>query len=109
MKRDFELTLIHTGQHFDEKMSDVFFNQLKFPRPDIHLTLEKKTKAGDFDDKLYVTNNADYLKNTDNVIQELITYEGELGQLGEIRDKLKIEFEKLKPDLVMVFGDVTST
>ena len=36
-------------------------------------------------------------------------YKGDLGQLGEIRDKLKKEFEKLKPDLVIVFGDVTST
>lgn len=108
LKEDFDLTLIHTGQHFDSKMSDVFFNQLKFPRPDIHLTLEKKTKSGDFDDKLYV-NNEEYLKNKDVVIDELIKYEGDLGQLGEIRDKLKIEFEKGQPDLVIVFGDVTST
>ena len=108
LKRDFELTLIHTGQHFDEKMSDVFFNQLKFPRPDIHLTLEKKTKAGDFDEKLYVTNN-ETLQNKDALIQELMTHDGDMGQLGEIRDKLKVEFEKLKPDLVMVFGDVSST
>ena len=103
-----ESTLIHTGQHFDEKMSDVFFNQLKFPQPDIHLSLEKKTKSGDFDDKLYV-NNADYLKDKDAVIEELMSYNGDLGQLGEIRDKLKIEFEKGKPDLVIVFGDVTTT
>ena len=108
MKEDFDLTLIHTGQHFDAKMSDVFFNQLKFPKPDIHLTLEKNTKAGDFDDKLYV-NNVDYLNNKDTVIEELMTYDGDLGQLGEIRDKLKIEFEKIEPDLVIVFGDVTST
>ena len=108
LKNDFELTLIHTGQHFDEKMSDVFFNQLKFPRPDIHLTLEKKTKSGDFDDKLYV-NNKEYLKDKDAVIQELMTYDGDLGQLGEIRDKLKVEFEKCNPDIVVVFGDVTST
>lgn len=108
LKEDFELTLIHTGQHFDAKMSDVFFNQLKFPRPDITLTLEKKTKAGDFDDKMYV-NNGEYLKDKNAVIQELMNYDGDLGQLGEIRDKLKIEFEKLEPDLVVVFGDVTST
>lgn len=108
LKEDFALTLIHTGQHFDTKMSDVFFNQLKFPRPDIHLTLEKKTKSGDFDDKMYV-NNGEYLKDKDTVIQELMTYEGDLGQLGEIRDKLKVEFEKCNPDLVIVFGDVTST
>ena len=107
-KKDFNLTLIHTGQHFDEKMSDVFFNQLKFPKPDIHLTLDKRTKAGDFDNKLYI-NNKEYLKNKDKVIDDLITYQGELGQLGEIRDKLKKEFDKIKPDLVMVFGDVTST
>jgi len=108
LKDDFELTLIHTGQHFDAKMSDVFFNQLKFPKPDIHLSLEKKTKSGDFDDKLYV-NNGEYLKDKDAVIQELMNYDGDLGQLGEIRDKLKMEFEKGKPDLVIVFGDVTST
>ena len=108
LKEDFELTLIHTGQHFDAKMSDVFFNQLKFPRPDITLTLEKKTKSGDFDDKLYVKND-EYLKDKDAVIQELMNYDGDLGQLGEIRDKLKVEFEKCNPDLVVVFGDVTST
>ena len=104
LANDFKLTLIHTGQHFDEKMSDVFFNQLKFPKPDIHLTLTKRTKAGDFDDKLYV-NNKEYLKNKDKVINELIQYQGDLGQMGEIRDKLKIEFEKIQPDLVIVFGD----
>ena len=108
LNEDFELTLIHTGQHFDAKMSDVFFNQLKFPRPDIHLSLEKKTRAGDLDDKLYV-NNENYLKDKDAVIQELMDYNEELGQLGEIRDKLKNEFEKETPDLVIVFGDVTST
>ena len=108
LKEDFNLTLIHTGQHFDAKMSDVFFNQLKFPRPDIHLSLEKKTKSGVFDDKMYV-NNGDYLKDKDAVIQELMTYDGDLGQLGEIRDKLKVEFENCNPDLVVVFGDVTST
>ena len=108
LKEDFNLTLIHTGQHFDAKMSDIFFNQLKFPRPDIHLSLEKKTKSGDFDDKMYV-NNGEYLEDKDAVIQELMTYDGDLGQLGEIRDKLNVEFEKCNPDLVVVFGDVTST
>lgn len=108
LQNDFDVTLIHTGQHFDKKMSKVFFEQLKFPYPDIHLTLEKRTKAGDFDNKLYVENE-EYLANKDVVIEELKGFDGELGQLGEIRDKLKNEFEKIQPDLVMVFGDVTST
>lgn len=29
--------ICHTGQHFDEKMSDVFFNELGMPRPDYNL------------------------------------------------------------------------
>lgn len=29
--------LIHTGQHYDSAMSDLFFNQLGLPKPDVHL------------------------------------------------------------------------
>jgi UDP-N-acetylglucosamine 2-epimerase (non-hydrolysing) len=29
--------LVHTGQHYDEKMSDVFFRQLGLPEPDLNL------------------------------------------------------------------------
>lgn len=30
-------TLIHTGQHYDAAMSDLFFEQLNLPKPDVHL------------------------------------------------------------------------
>jgi len=33
----FEARLVHTGQHYDEQMSDVFFQDLEIPPPDIHL------------------------------------------------------------------------
>ena len=109
LREDFELTLIHTGQHFDSKMSDVFFNQLGFPVPDIHLSLESKSRAGELDTKLYV-DNKEYLRDKNIVIQELIeTDYKKLGQLGEIKYKLEIEFDRIKPDMVIVFGDVTST
>ncbi len=36
-----ELTfiVIHTGQHFDQNMSDIFFRQMKIPQPDIFLNV----------------------------------------------------------------------
>jgi UDP-N-acetylglucosamine 2-epimerase len=29
--------LVHTGQHYDEQLSDIFFSQLDLPQPDYHL------------------------------------------------------------------------
>ncbi len=33
----FHIKLIHTGQHYDEKMSKVFFTELNLPEPDVYL------------------------------------------------------------------------
>ncbi|MDO6461359.1 UDP-N-acetylglucosamine 2-epimerase (non-hydrolyzing) [Granulosicoccaceae sp. 1_MG-2023] len=33
----FQFRLIHTGQHYDQSMSDVFFQELEIPAPDYHL------------------------------------------------------------------------
>jgi len=40
-----KLTVIHTGQHFDYKMSKAFFNELKIKDPDINLGISKGSPA----------------------------------------------------------------
>src|SRR3954467_7120189 len=36
---DFEEILVHTGQHFDDNMSKVFFEELGLQQPKYHLTV----------------------------------------------------------------------
>jgi UDP-N-acetylglucosamine 2-epimerase (non-hydrolysing) len=43
--RGWQQTLIHTGQHYDELMSETLFRQLKLPAPDINLGVGSGTHA----------------------------------------------------------------
>ena len=37
--------IVHTGQHYDKKMSDVFIEELDLPKPDIYLSAGSKSHA----------------------------------------------------------------
>jgi len=39
LDEDIEQLLIHTGQHYDKNLSEVFFSALKMPKPDVNLKI----------------------------------------------------------------------
>jgi UDP-N-acetylglucosamine 2-epimerase (non-hydrolysing) len=54
-------TLVHTGQHYDTSMSDVFFSQLEIPAPDVNLGVGSGSHA---------QQTADIMSRFEPVVQE---------------------------------------
>jgi UDP-N-acetylglucosamine 2-epimerase (non-hydrolysing) len=69
-------TLVHTGQHYDASMSDVFFQQLELPAPDFNLEVGSGTNT---------------------------------QQTAAIMSRLESTLASVRPDMVIVYGDVNST
>ena len=69
-------TLVHTGQHYDANMSEVFFRELDMPLPDVNLAIDSGTHY---------------------------------QQISRIMARFEPVVCDYDPDLVLVYGDVTST
>ena len=68
--------IIHTGQHYDASMSEVFFRDLELPAPDVNLEIGSGTHA---------------------------------EQTARTMLALEPRVREMRPDLVLVYGDVNST
>src|SRR5215204_3842004 len=74
--REFQPLIVHTGQHYDEAMSDSFFRDLGIPAPDFHLEVGSHSHA---------------------------------VQTARIMTAFEPVVLQVKPDWVLVVGDVNST
>ena len=72
----YDQILIHTGQHYDLNMSNIFFKELGLPLPEINIGVGSRSHA---------------------------------QQIARIMTNIENELIKIKPDLVLVYGDVNST
>lgn len=74
--RTIDPVLVHTGQHYDERMSDLFFRELGIPEPDINLEVGSGSHA---------------------------------VQTAQVMTAFERVLIDIKPDIVVVVGDVNST
>ena len=75
-QKEIEEIIIHTGQHYDVRMSQVFFDEMGIPQA------HRNLKVG----------SASHGKQT-----------------GKILSRAEKHFRKIKPDVVIVYGDTNST
>jgi UDP-N-acetylglucosamine 2-epimerase (non-hydrolysing) len=73
--------LIHTGQHFDEKLSGVFFKQLNIRAPDYTLDTGK-TAANHFEQLAYLSTAIPNLFKEHNIVPDLILFLGDSNSVG---------------------------
>ena len=41
--KEIQALIVYTGQHYDKNMSDIFFDEMKIPKPDYFLGIARKS------------------------------------------------------------------
>lgn len=77
IRRKHEHVIIHTGQHYDDNMSQKFFQEFDLPDPDFQIEIGHQT--------------------------------GPICQLSEMLEPLGEVLKNLHPDIVLIYGDTTSS
>ena len=81
LDEEFNHVLIHTGQHFDTNLSDVFFDQLNIRKPDYILETGKKS-SNHFEQLAYLSTAIPILFKEKNVVPDLILFLGDSNSAG---------------------------
>jgi UDP-GlcNAc3NAcA epimerase len=83
--------LLHTGQHYDPEMSQVFFDELGLPKPDVNLGVGASAA------------NPAQLAFTDQHTA------GQAWQTGQMLIGIEAVLQAVRPDWALVYGDTNST
>ena len=77
----FHHILIHTGQHYDSLLSDIFFEQLNVRKPDYTLNTGKSS-SNHFEQLAYLSVEIPKLFETKNIKPDLILFLGDSNSAG---------------------------
>ena len=82
--------LVHTGQHYDYEMSEIFFQDLELPKPDIHLGIGSGTHAEEVGKMLIGIERILLEENPDVVLVEGDTNSVLAGALAAAKLHIKV-------------------
>ncbi len=81
LDENFKHILIHTGQHYDNKLSDVFFEQLKIRNPDYILNTGK-VSSNHYEQLSYLSIEIPRLFQRENIHPDLIVFLGDSNSVA---------------------------
>lgn len=76
LDQNFEHIMIHTGQHYDDELSKIFFNQLKIRKPDFTLATGKNS-SNHFEQLSYLSKELIYLLKRKKIEPKIILFLGD--------------------------------